>query len=69
MHFTSTKSSPQIQLLLEDKTMFSSPRGFLAIAMYHQRETIKSNQHTMMVQRKGLATTSLATVGPAKDRQ
>ena len=35
MHFTGTKSSPQILLLLKYKKMFSSHRGHLTNAMYH----------------------------------
>ena len=39
MHFTCTKSSPWMLLLLKHK-MLNRHRGFLAIAMYHHRETI-----------------------------
>ena len=38
-------------LLLKYK-MFISHEGFLTNAMYHHRETIKSNKHIMMIQRK-----------------
>ena len=52
MHFTGTKSSPQILLLLKHK-MLSSHGGFLTITMCHQGETILSDKHTMVKQRKG----------------
>ena len=45
MHFTGTKSSPYILPLLSTN-MLSSHGGFLAIVMYHHRETIQSNEHS-----------------------
>ena len=41
--------------VVEAQTMLSSQGGFLAIAMYHHRETLYSNSRTMMNQRKGLS--------------
>ena len=39
--------------VVEVQEMFSSHGSLLTIAMYHQRETLKSNLHTMMKQRIG----------------
>ena len=41
--------------VVEAQKLFSSHGGFLTNAMYHHRE-IKSNQYTMMIQRKWLMT-------------
>ena len=42
-------------LLLKHKKMFNSHRAYRIIAMYHHKETVLSNYHTMiMIQRKGL---------------
>ena len=39
--------------LVETHTkIFNSRGGFLADVMFHHRETMKSNQHTVMKQRK-----------------
>ena len=40
--------------VIEAQKMLSSRGGFLTIAMYHHGETLKSNQHTMMKQRKSV---------------
>ena len=39
-------------MLLLDTKLFSSHGGYLTNAMYHHRETIKSNEHTMMKKAK-----------------
>ena len=41
MHFTGTKSSPYILLLLKHKKMLGLHGGFLTIAMYHYGVIVK----------------------------
>ena len=42
--------------VVEVQKLLSSHGSLLTIAMYHHRETLLLNQHTMMKQRKGLQT-------------
>ena len=39
-------------VVVETQRLFSLHGGFLTIAIFHHRETIGSNYHTMMIQRK-----------------
>ena len=40
------------RICIYKQTMFSSRRGFLIHAVFHYRNTIKSNEHTAMIQKR-----------------